>query len=1620
MRRRADPPAPAPKATPLRNSTSRALKTPASASLSSSTNRPFNPSTARVNRVLFPSPSQAVTKTPIAPGRSRNPLPQPLPTPVPSRSTFLLEDDIEFNIDNGPPSNVRRNLFNTPNNTFLPRNFNTDPSFYAPPPVATRDEQTQEPDSDAIRSKGPILLPYLDDEGQKRSLRQRVVAINPSVDDVPSDLEDNDDYVQLLQDLNIHIFQNDGESEEEDEDEDEAREPQPLADTDIGTSFLRLQREQNRQQVLDSRPRIELEDRKEIRLHLPANNPPKPLPPDPLNPPPPDSEPDIRYPTSTPTQIATFAWLKINRISKDGYQQFMRMRKQKWWNDDELPLSYTVLQQFADFLPTDPIYSHTVEVEDEEGDSSTRSTADCFFFKVEDVVSRGLRNPEIFDHCHFGLAKEENPIVESYNAIIGGVWPSSILAAKGKYPIQPPSWRNSDGLRLSRNLMVFPGATVLLHMGTFLLPARISGVFESDRIWEKFSAETGEKFKSHALNKIWLTVNPVLVTSDDLSFFGVEDSKSREVIMEGMGPMEGRTQKGVLLLHDFVVPVDSVVAPVVIRLRRTTEDGRAVTDTAVDMRDYLQSINKPMADGLEYDVREMVVPERESSINHLLLHHTFVSKQGLIYSSHKQASGRTWKDPPPSSSRVTRATTAGASPGPKTASPLMPSSPSKGKGVKRKTTIVVYKRISISHCSKALGEGEIEKGEIDFSDLLFVEGSTRERGVDANGDTIITVCIDYYIDKFGVFRTTHRSVGGMYMTFHNLNHKGRDQSRNHFVMGFSPNGASTQDSSVPLVEELRYLAKDGFRLELKDGSYRVFVKLLSVSADMAEANALAGCKAAGALVPCRFCELKRALFSVDSFFLPRAELQEHLRQDHDVAAYRDRWEYTRQMTVMFRDKGLVERSVFDLYGPSFNQYIQVALDIAHSEQKGMDISAFGHILIFFIAGIGEEMLSTLVSFLTDYGSREIARVTRTFKLPPDVSRIPNIGKRIRRLKMSEVTLLISFVPFMLDRVHHEKPVWKDGILQKMNADRSEPFDNVTFTKFITDVFDSIAKANKVLFKREVYVRDCYAEDPYLEIERILLHSRKKIFEMMEPLEKHAQASSAEMKEWFENAGSAIDKEEQRRLLQRERPGGGLLQDESEEEEDEDMDTSERDISQLPDQNTSQANRRNTRGSQRVRATDDDDFIDEHNSSQDDDEQDEDEDDADGYEPPTRSVSSRKSRGANRSGRGMVKRGKATKRRPKTQKKGKVRKSALPKPRNPKSSIASLPNFHTSAHAPSNSRRYGTSLNTATSVGEIQHQLWKSLVLHSNLVDLDLVFCKYANVLGALRGLLDRSQPKTGWPKKHPWEENIRIVQGDIPELFTGYALGQIARSSAEDGISRNKRGEASKLKLAVLQRFPDIKLGTMLSSTELKEQNYESSLVDRDMVSDPLIKGLSLAYQIYGFGYGDVHMTSRLLKRGCRLFWWSSITLYDAMSECRYTYRPGSVISIDAEVEDGKTEEGFVEIRGICTHQNETTDYIFLYVRWLYKVPNVSRRDMPVFRIQNWSDSNQALPDIRPPTPGRRSRLVNRSRPVPVKKTKWTNYIGLPSIRETRPPHFVKDLEVPGQFTLNTTYFASV
>ncbi|RPA75145.1 hypothetical protein BJ508DRAFT_332354 [Ascobolus immersus RN42] len=110
--------------------------------------------------------------------------------------------------------------------------------------------------------------------------------------------------------------------------------------------------------------------------------------------------------------------------------------------------------------------------------------------------------------------------------------------------------------------------------------------------------------------------------------------------------------------------------------------------------------------------------------------------------------------------------------------------------------ITMDRLIAAGHLRKTTAELEIESGEIVLDEL------SNDKSLPKLG-----VVIDLYSDKFGVFRTAHRTTGGIYMTILNLNHRGRDQCRNHTLCGFIPHGAKFSETGQTMMGQLKELAK---------------------------------------------------------------------------------------------------------------------------------------------------------------------------------------------------------------------------------------------------------------------------------------------------------------------------------------------------------------------------------------------------------------------------------------------------------------------------------------------------------------------------------------------------------------------------------------------------------------------------------------------------------------------------------------------------------------------------------------------------------------------------------------------------------------------------------------------
>ncbi|RPA75215.1 hypothetical protein BJ508DRAFT_332334 [Ascobolus immersus RN42] len=371
--------------------------------------------------------------------------------------------------------------------------------------------------------------------------------------------------------------------------------------------------------------------------------------------------------------------------------------------------------------------------------------------------------------------------------------------------------------------------------------------------------------------------------------------------------------------------------------------------------------------------------------------------------------------------------------------------------------------VHAGHLRETLAEIEFRNGEFTWEDLQASQDGLQPPRVG--------VSVDFYVDKFGVFRTTHRSAGGIYTTLLNLNFHGRDQPRNHACQGFLPNGCEFHNGGKAILKEYASLAK-GEEMDINGVKCIVHVKLLSMSCDMAEANGIAGVKGSSANTCCRFCFASKLQTGDESFFHKKKWTKLVMARNlHLVERFRREWIEPRRPIVM-------------IHGPEFDPYIQIPVDIAHCEQKGIGMVAIKNMM--------EKVFS-------EVGKQEFTKAFTSHPLPTNVSKIVNPAYHSKRLLMHQVSTLISCMPFILRRMDLSKGVFQTSIFehfQNTYPERLGGWDSETIMDFLIEAHLVFAKSSWFVFKRELTI-----PKDYNSIEASLFESRRLLMEFYQPLEK---------------------------------------------------------------------------------------------------------------------------------------------------------------------------------------------------------------------------------------------------------------------------------------------------------------------------------------------------------------------------------------------------------------------------------------------------------------------------------------------------------------------------------------
>jgi hypothetical protein len=265
------------------------------------------------------------------------------------------------------------------------------------------------------------------------------------------------------------------------------------------------------------------------------------------------------------------------------------------------------------------------------------------------------------------------------------------------------------------------------------------------------------------------------------------------------------------------------------------------------------------------------------------------------------------------------------------------------------------------------------------------------------------IAIQIYTDKFGIFRTTHRNAGGIYMSILNLPLRMRSQLKNWLLLGFTPYGSAFEDTIVLIFQQLKDFQ---FRklIDLPSGRRIILaIKLLYTCCDMPESNDLEGVKRQSSLKPCRFCLVdKEQLSDVNLCVADLYRMSRYTVQMEKSRLNAKRLPPARR-ELELRKYGLhIVPSPMVHHGLVFDPYRQTALDADHSELGSH--------------GLGKHLLHlTIHVFLSDTGHYAFTKTFRSFPFPSTWSRLLNPCTHLLKYRFSDTTHMISIGAFLLQR-----------------------------------------------------------------------------------------------------------------------------------------------------------------------------------------------------------------------------------------------------------------------------------------------------------------------------------------------------------------------------------------------------------------------------------------------------------------------------------------------------------------------------------------------------------------------------------------------------------------------------
>jgi|GEM_PF-3337476 len=254
--------------------------------------------------------------------------------------------------------------------------------------------------------------------------------------------------------------------------------------------------------------------------------------------------------------------------------------------------------------------------------------------------------------------------------------------------------------------------------------------------------------------------------------------------------------------------------------------------------------------------------------------------------------------------------------------------------------------------------------------------------------------LDVYIDKFGPFRNAYHAIGGIYLQIGNMKQVFRQKLKNHFLLGFIPFTATSNEVLQSLINDIQEL-EHGYELEINNQRVWITGGLGVITSDLPEGNEQAGIKNHNAHHGCRNCMIHHNNLHDITFDIVKYGRYHHMTT-LQFAAIRNAQTQTERDNLATK-YGIREKpSIFD--NITRDRHIQCPHDAFHC-----------------MGGLAKEMLQATFEILSSAGEDEFLKTWRNFEFPSVWSRQQNPITHLGSYFFSDYLRLSMIMPFLINQ-----------------------------------------------------------------------------------------------------------------------------------------------------------------------------------------------------------------------------------------------------------------------------------------------------------------------------------------------------------------------------------------------------------------------------------------------------------------------------------------------------------------------------------------------------------------------------------------------------------------------------